>query len=148
MTLNESVDRILVEGTTLTDRFYALLFQRHPEAEALFEKTHMSTQAVMLAAAFMVNKFYPDYPLAARQYLNVLGTRHLRAGVPRELYPAFQDVLLVALEEFHGEDWSLVTPMVRGHRARGAVHARRVRPPRPRLRSDVSWPRLRTTKSS
>ncbi len=106
MTLNESVDRILVEGTTLTERFYALLFQRHPEAEALFEKTHMSTQAVMLAAAFMVNKFYPDYPLAARQYLNVLGTRHLRAGVPRELYPAFQDVLLVALEEFHGEDWS------------------------------------------
>ena len=60
----------------------------------------------MLSAALMVNKFYPDYPLAARQYLNVLGTRHLRAGVPRELYPAFQEVLLVALEEFHGADWS------------------------------------------
>ncbi len=106
MDLNDSVDRILAEGTTLTDRFYELLFQRCPEAQALFAKTHMSTQAVMLSAALMVNKFYADYPLAARQYLNVLGTRHLRAGVPRELYPAFQEVLLVALEEFHGADWS------------------------------------------
>ena len=72
----------------------------------MFEKTHMSTQAVMLSAALMVTKYYPDYPLAARQYLNVLGTRHLRAGVPRALYPAFTEVILVALEEFHGADWS------------------------------------------
>ena len=106
MDLRESIDRILAEGTVLTDRFYAMLFERYPEAKALFEKTHMSTQAVMLSAALMVNQYYPNYPLAARQYLNVLGTRHLRAGVPRELYPAFEEVLLVALEEFHGEAWS------------------------------------------
>ena len=94
MDLRESIDSILAEGTTLTDRFYAILFQRYPEAQALFENTHMSTQSVMLSAALMVNKFYPDYPLAARQYLNVLGTKHARKGVPRELYPAFQKVLL------------------------------------------------------
>ena len=34
----------------------------------------------MLSAALMVAKQYPDYPLAARQYLNVLGTRHARKG--------------------------------------------------------------------
>lgn len=106
MDLHQSVDRILAEGTMMTDRFYEMLFQRSPEAQALFEKTHMSTQSVMLSAALMINKYYPDYPLAARQYLNVLGTRHARAGVPRELYPTFQEVLLVALEEFHGTDWS------------------------------------------
>ena len=106
MDLRESIDSILAAGTTLTDRFYAILFQRYPEAQALFENTHMSTQSVMLSVALMVNKFYPDYPLAARQYLNVLGTKHARKGVPRELYPAFQEVLLEALAEFHGKDWN------------------------------------------
>ena len=76
MNLHESVDHILAEGTTLTDRFYELFFERHPEARALFDKTHMAAQSVMLSAALMVTKHYPDYPLATRQYLNVLGTRH------------------------------------------------------------------------
>ena len=106
MDLHESVDRILTEGTTLTDRFYEMLFERQPEARVLFEKTHMSAQSVMLSAALMVSKHSPDYPLGTRQYLKVLGTRHARKQVPRELYPAFQEVLLVALEEFHGTDWS------------------------------------------
>lgn len=106
MDLHESVDRILAEGTTLTDRFYELFFERHPEARVLFEKTHMSAQSVMLSAALMVSKHHPGYPLATRQYLNLLGTRHARKGVRRDLYPAFQDILLVALEEFHGADWS------------------------------------------
>ena len=90
MDLHESVDRILAEGTTLTDRFYEMLFERHPEARVLFEKTHMSAQSVMLSAALMVSKHSPDYPLGTRQYLKVLGTRHARKGVPRELYPAFR----------------------------------------------------------
>ena len=106
MDLYESVDCILAEGTALTDRFYEILFQRHPEARALFDKTHMSAQSVMLSAALMVSKHSPEYPLATRQYLNLLGTRHARKGVPRELFPAFQEVLLVALEEFHGPDWN------------------------------------------
>ena len=106
MTLHESIDRILAEGTKVTDRFYEIFLERHPEARALFEKKHMSTQSVMLMVALMVNKHSPDHPLATRRYLNVLGTRHARKGVPRELYPAFQEILLEALEEFHGEDWT------------------------------------------
>ena len=106
MTLNESVDRILAEGTTLTDRFYELFFERHPEAQELFDKTRMSAQSVMLSAALMVATHSPDYPLGTRQYLNVLGTKHARRGVPRDLFPAFQETLLAALEEFHGTDWN------------------------------------------
>ncbi len=106
MELRESIDTILAEGTTLTDRVYELLFERHPEARALFENTHMRAQSVMLSAALMVNKYHPDYPEAARQYLKVLGTRHARKDVPRELYVAFQEALLLALEEFHGKDWT------------------------------------------
>ena len=60
MDLNESVDSIFTEGTKLTDRFYELFFERHPEARALFDKTHMSAQSVMLSAALMVTKHYPD----------------------------------------------------------------------------------------
>ncbi len=106
MELRESIDAILAEGTTLTDRVYELLFERHPEARALFDNTHMRAQSVMLSAALMVNKYHPDYPQAAQQYLNVLGTRHARKDVPRKLYAAFQEVLLEALAEFHGKDWT------------------------------------------
>jgi hemoglobin-like flavoprotein len=105
VTLHESVDRVLAEGTTLTDRFYEIFFERHPAARNLFAGTHMRGQSVMLSAALMVAKHHPDYPLATREYLNVLGTRHARKHVPRELYPAFVEILLVALEEFHATDW-------------------------------------------
>ena len=67
MDLHQSVDRILTEGTTVTDRFYEMLFERHPEAQVLFERTHMSAQSVMLSAALMVSKHSPDYPLGTRQ---------------------------------------------------------------------------------
>ncbi len=106
MNLHESVDKILVGGTEMTDRFYELFLERHPEARALFDKTHMSTQSVMLTAALMVHKYHPDSPLGTRHYLNVLGTKHARKGVPRELYPAFVEILLSALAEFHGKDWT------------------------------------------
>ncbi len=106
MTLHESIDRILAEGTKLTDRFYELFLERHPEARALFDKKHMSTQSVMLSVALMVNKHSPDHPQGTRHYLNVLGTRHARKGVSRDLYPAFQEIFLEALEEFHGQDWT------------------------------------------
>ena len=51
MELSESIDTVLAEGTTLTDRVYEMLFERHPEARALFDKTHMRAQSVMLSAA-------------------------------------------------------------------------------------------------
>ncbi len=105
MTLNESVDRILAEGTRVTDRFYELFFERHPEARPLFENTFMSAQSVMLSAALVVTTHHPNYPLATRQYLNLLGARHAGKGVPRELFPVFQETLVAALEEFHGTDW-------------------------------------------
>ena len=90
----------------LTDRFYEIFFERYPEARALFDETRMPTQAVMLSSALMVAKQSPDSPLGTQQYLRVLGTRHARKDVPRELYPAFIEILLEALEEFHGKDWS------------------------------------------
>ena len=72
----------------------------------MFKEKNMSTQSVMLMVALMVNKQSPDHPLATRRYLNVLGTRHARKGVSRDLYPAFQEIFLEALEEYHGQDWT------------------------------------------
>lgn len=106
MNLNESIDCVVAEGSTFAERFYEMLLERLPEARTLFEKTDMKDQAVMLSAALMINKQYPNYPLATRQYLNLLGAKHARRNVSREMYPVFQEVLLLALEEFHGEDWS------------------------------------------
>ena len=106
MDLNESIKRILAEGTKLTDRFYEMFFERHPGARTLFDKTDMDIQSVMLSAALLVHKEHTDHPLVTRRYLNELGKRHARKGVPRELFPAFQEVLFVALAEFHGKDWT------------------------------------------
>ena len=43
---------------------------------------------------------------AAKIYLQMLGTKHKDRGIPKEANARFRDVLLDALEQFHGADWS------------------------------------------
>lgn len=105
MNLLQSVDRILSERTLLTDRFYPRFFERVPEARAHFAGIDMQVQAVMLTMALGAIREHPEMKGACSSYLRVLGTRHKRIGVPRELYEGFLETLLECLREFHGADW-------------------------------------------
>jgi hemoglobin-like flavoprotein len=106
MNLLESVDRILSERTRLTDRFYPRFFERVPEARAHFAGIDLQVQSVMLTMALGAIREHPELKGACSSYLRVLGTRHKRIGIPRELYEGFLETLLECLAEFHGADWN------------------------------------------
>ena len=105
MDLQESVDKISRDGTQLTDSFYKLFFERHPEIKQYFEGTDMLVQSVMLMMTLTAVKQHPDIPNASRIYLRLLGTKHKRKGIPKDLYAKFLETLLVALEDYHGDEW-------------------------------------------
>jgi hemoglobin-like flavoprotein len=105
MNLRESVDRILSERTRLTDRFYQRFFERCPEAREHFSGIDLQVQSVMLTMALGAIREHPEMKGACSSYLRVLGTRHKRVGIPRELYAGFLATLLESLQEFHGADW-------------------------------------------
>lgn len=104
--LEQSVDQILEHGTAVTDRFYELFFEGYPEAKAKFDGVDMQTQSAMVTMVFAAIRQHPQMSLASQRYLQVLGTRHSRANVPRDLYQPFLETFLVTLKEFHGADWT------------------------------------------
>jgi len=105
MNLQESVDKIVASETIVANRFYELFFERCPEVRPMFEKVNLTTQAVMLTMALKAIREHPNISNASKMYLQVLGTRHQRAEIPKDLYPAFMESLLATLREFHADEW-------------------------------------------
>ncbi len=109
MQIAESLDKILSERKLVTERFYTeKLFKSHPEFVPYFNDANMSIQPMMLMMALQGVVCFlgagGNYP-AVEQYLQYLGTRHRKLGIPQELFPKFCDSLLATVEEFHGKDW-------------------------------------------
>jgi len=105
MDLRESIDQICDQGSEFPIRFYKLLFERVPVAEAHFENTALKKQYVMLTVALHSVKDFPDLRPAMEDYLRLLGTAHKTLGVDREPFPEFIQVLLETAAEFHADDW-------------------------------------------
>lgn len=91
---------------TIADLFYKKYLDRYPDIRRFFEKTDMVHQAVMLRMALtMIEQYYQHHYEAMEDYMRVLGFRHMRLGISRELYADWRDCMLETLEEFHGSDW-------------------------------------------
>ena len=105
--ITESLDQILSERKLITERFYSEnLFKSYPEFIPYFTGANMKVQAMMLMMAlqgvvFFVSGSYP----AVEQYMQHLGTRHRKQGIPEELIPKFCEMLLATVAEFHGAAW-------------------------------------------
>ncbi len=108
--IESSLSELLDSGCEhFAGRFYWLLFDRFPELERFFENVNMQHQAAMLTMGLQVIVQHDRQPRrSSRDYLRVLGERHGNRGISREHYAAFEDVLLTALAEFHGDRWHSV----------------------------------------
>ena len=106
--LKSSFSRILEKEHALPRRFYAKLFDMHPELRRFFVGAQPQ-QEQMLARALvaMVDRF-DDAPWIEEQ-LSQLGQRHARYGITPAMYKPFGDALLATLAEVAGPDW---TPQV------------------------------------
>jgi hemoglobin-like flavoprotein len=108
MDIHESLKQILSRPQhDLGDLFYQVFLEEFPEVQSHFRNTNLHRQAIMMTNALQIivshaTHFFP----ATAAYLQVLGNRHYRDGIPKDLYPKFREALLVALGKFHGGDWS------------------------------------------
>jgi hemoglobin-like flavoprotein len=105
--IETSVSEVLDSGCEhFASRFYWTLFDRYPELEAFFQAVNMHHQAAMLTMGLqLVVQHHTTPKRSHRDYLRVIGERHTARGIEREHYEAFEEVLLVALAEFHGDRW-------------------------------------------
>ncbi len=107
MQISESIQQIVSHEGLVTDLFYIKYLDRYPELRKYFEGVEMQQQAVLLKMALTVIQQYYDHRFpAAEQYLLVLGSKHDRRGIPRQLYSDWRDCMLDTLEQFHGNRWS------------------------------------------
>jgi len=107
MDIAESIQRIHSREEIVTDLFYDIFLDRHPEVRQYFLGVNLGHQATVLRMVLLVIvQHYRQPTPAIDQYLKVLGHRHGERQIPAELYPPFRDCLLETLKRFHGNDWS------------------------------------------
>jgi hemoglobin-like flavoprotein len=107
MDMKTSLERVLQSQDTIGESFYDRLFRRHPEAREHFRNVDLKRQAVLLTMQLsVIEVFHSTRSPASEKYLQVLGTKHCEWGVPQDVYPQFNAVLVETLRCFHGEDWS------------------------------------------
>ena len=106
MDIQESIQRVLRAKAIFGSLFYATLFQRHPSLKLFFQGVDMDQQAVLLTMQLnALGQCYPESLPAVDAYLQILGAKHKRKGVPREAYQPFCDILLETLARCLSPDW-------------------------------------------
>jgi hemoglobin-like flavoprotein len=105
--ISESIQHIVNRDEIVTDLFYDIFLDRHPEVRHFFVNVNLNQQAVVLRMTLLlIEQYYRQENSALRHYLQLVGARHKERGIPSALFPNFRDCLLETLERFHGRDWN------------------------------------------
>ena len=89
-------------ATEITQRFYALLFERYPEVHPLFRSVDLADQQQKLVRALTVIVRSVDDAEILSGFLMRLGRSHAESGVDAAHYPLVGEVLLETLAEAAG----------------------------------------------
>lgn len=110
MTANEliqaNLEVVVGNAPDLTARFYARLFERHPELQRLFGRRSAEAQQRMLLEAIAAVVDHLDDLPWLEQTLKALGAKHVDYGVTDEMYPMVAGTLMATLEQASGEHWN------------------------------------------
>lgn len=107
MDIHQSLQKILASDDLFGTMFYDTFFERCAEGKEYFAGMDMQRQALVLTMALtLIAQHHTHGYAAVEQYLRHLGGRHKDRTIPGELYPQWRESMLVALERFHGDDWS------------------------------------------
>jgi hemoglobin-like flavoprotein len=104
--LRDSFTMVAERAPDLTDRFYDVLFERYPQARALFVRNSRQTQAEMLARAIAAVLDHVEDAAWLQETLTALGAKHAGYGVSDEMYGWVGECLLATLAAVAGDDWS------------------------------------------
>lgn len=104
--LRSNFNLVVERSPTLTHRFYAILFERYPQTQAMFPPTSRLTQEGMLTQALVAVMDHLEDAPWLQNTLHALGARHVDYGVTDEMYGWVGASLLATLAEACGNDWS------------------------------------------
>ena len=104
--LTDSASRI-ASSSDVGKRFYDIFLSSYPQFREFFASTDMRQQRKMLVnALILIEAYHRTKGERHRQYLRFLGTVHQQLGVEPVEYRLWRDSMLLALEKFHGDEWS------------------------------------------
>lgn len=103
--LHSSLELATGEERVITERFYEILFDRYPQAQALFGRDRRE-QAAMLQESIVAVLDHLDDAGWLHDRLHSLGRRHVDYGVTAEMYGWVAESLVATLAEAVGDAWT------------------------------------------
>lgn len=103
--LEKSFYALAHRGQELVDRFYALLFARHPHLRKLFPASLLEHKDRFLDMLFRIVKGLRR-PESLRQPLIDLGRRHAEYDLHAHHYAVFRDTMIEVMAHMSGHSWS------------------------------------------
>jgi hemoglobin-like flavoprotein len=104
--LRSSFDVVASVNPKFVTRFYEILFERHPQTQAMFPVGNRERQAEMLTGALVAVLDHLEDAPWLQDTLGALGAKHVDYGVTREMYDWVGASLLATLAEVAGPAWT------------------------------------------
>jgi hemoglobin-like flavoprotein len=103
--LRNSFALVAERAPNLTQRFYEILFARHPSVRPLFP-AHLGRQEEMLTRALVAVIEHLEDGAWIKDNLRALGAKHVAYGVTEEMYDWVGGALIATLAEVAAEAWT------------------------------------------
>lgn len=104
--LRNSFQLVVEREPLVLERFYEVLFERHPQARPLFGRNSRKAQAQMLTQALVSVLDKIEDAEWLTETLGAMGAKHVGYGVTDGMYDWVGDALLVTLAEVAGDAWT------------------------------------------
>ena len=104
--LRSSFEVVATANPKFVTRFYEILFERHPQTQAMFPTGNRARQAEMLTGALVAVLDHLEDAPWLQDTLGALGAKHVEYGVTREMYDWVGASLLATLAEVAGPAWT------------------------------------------
>lgn len=101
--LRETLEMALSQDARFPGRFYEILFERHPELEALFTRNSRGAQVRNFGKKLVAIVDHLDDPEWTQRELSSLASNHVAYGVTPNMYDYVGDALFETLREACGD---------------------------------------------
>ena len=104
--LRDSFESLRPRGDEMVDKFYSILFSRHPDIQKMFARTDMVAQRKKFFDTLDELIKHLEDPAKTLSDLMVLGNSHVDYGVKPDQYPFVCDALVEAMKTVAGKEWT------------------------------------------
>ena len=107
--IQQNLEVVSRNAPDLTARFYATLFERHPELTHLFGRRSAEAQQRMLLQAIVAVVDHLEDASWLDTTLRALGAKHVGYGVTDDMYPLVASAMIDTLRATSGDAWDEAT---------------------------------------